>query len=99
MKLLIENWRKLLKEADFDIEGAKYAAMVSQEGPAEESEESTMELLNQLDELVKKIKDSIGAAPEEEEIEIEEPRAPGAKKWSRARPSSGPGAEDAPFEE
>ena len=91
MKLLMENWRKQLKE--YEITGVDYEPGAAQEEPAQESEESTVELLNQLDELVKKIKDSLGAAPEEE------PSAPSAYAHKSARPSAGSGREEAPFEE
>ena len=64
MKLLMENWRKLLKE-DWKVKGdVDYTPMVSQEGPAEEPEESTMELLNQLENLIGKLKDSLTPSPE-----------------------------------
>ena len=69
MKLLMENWLKLLKE-DWEVKGdVDYTPMVSQEGPAEEPEESTMELLNQLEELIRKIKDSLAPGLEEEPAE------------------------------
>jgi archaellum component FlaC len=66
MKLLMENWREKLEEAEFEMKGVEdtYEPMVSQEAPAESPDASTMELLNQLDELVTKIKESLGAAPE-----------------------------------
>ena len=81
MKLLIENWRKKLKE-EFEMKGADYEPMVSQAEPEAPTEETTMELLDQLDELVEKIKDSIGGGPEE-------PAAPTATKWSKAGPTTG----------
>ena len=63
MKLLIENWRKQLEE--YEITGVDYEPGAAQEEPAEEPEESTMELLNQLENLIGKLKDSLTPSPEE----------------------------------
>ena len=63
MKLLMENWRKQLEE--YEITGVDYEPGAAQEGPAEEPEESTIELLNQLEDLIRKIKDSLTPSPEE----------------------------------
>ena len=90
MKLLIENWRKKMEE-DFKMKGADYEPMVSQAEPEASREKTTMELLDQLDELVEKIKDSVGGGSEE-------PAAPTATKWSKAGANIGDD-EDVPFEE
>lgn len=67
MKLLIENWRKQLEE--YEITGVDYEPGAAQEEPAEEPEESTIELLNQLEELIRKIKDSLAPGLEEKPAE------------------------------
>ena len=67
MKLLIENWRKQLEE--YEITGVDYEPGTAQEDPTEEPEESTIELLNQLEELIRKIKDSLAPGLEEEPAE------------------------------
>ena len=70
MKLLMENWRKQLEE--YEITGVDYEPGTAQEEPAEEPEESTIELLNQLEDLIRKIKDSLAPGLEEYPLVEEE---------------------------
>ena len=99
MKLLIENWREKLEEADFEMKGVEdtYEPMVSQEAPAESSDASTIELLNQLDELVAKIKDSLGAAPESART-VTKSQSAGPYRSTRTGKEVKP-PKDVPFEE
>jgi len=70
MKKLLNEWRKQLEE--YDITGVDYEPGTAQEEPAEEPEESTIELLNQLEDLIRKIKDSVAPGLEEYPLVEEE---------------------------
>tara|TARA_R110001583_G_scaffold6811_10_gene34332 strand:- start:4835 stop:5134 length:300 start_codon:yes stop_codon:yes gene_type:complete len=99
MKLLMENWREKLEEAEFKMKGVEdtYEPMVSQEPPVEELEASTIELLNQLDELVAKIKDSLGVSPESTRT-VTKTQSAGPYRSTRTGKEVKP-PEDVPFEE
>ena len=93
MKLTKNKLKQIIKE---EFSATMDEVHGVEEDPVQEPEGSTMELLDQLDELVRKIKDSLSGASEE--AELAEPRAVGAKKFQRMGATSGPGREDAPFE-